>query len=116
MATSSPANLLLEGPRVDTEAILAPLMRGLSPVVACSAADLATFFAHGEASSSIAVRHVDRLTVAEQDGLGRWLSTAREGMRVIATSTTPLFAQVTEGRFSRALYYRLNTLLYRVTS
>jgi DNA-binding NtrC family response regulator len=31
-------------------------------------------------------------------------------VRVLALARAPLFAQVTDGRFSAALYYRINTV------
>ena len=102
------ANLLLIGPDAATREFLAPLMASLpSPVVFCNGAEPA--FPNGPVGSLI-VRDVGRLTRTHQQQLLEWLSDGSRSARVIATSATQVFPDVTSGVFSDGLYYRLNTV------
>ena len=100
------ANLLLIGPDAATSEFLAPLMESLPlPVVACSGAE--PEFPNGPVGSLI-VRDVGRLTRTHQEQLLEWLSDRSRSARVITTSATQVFPDVTSGVFSDGLYYRLN--------
>lgn len=102
------ANLLLIGPDAATREFLAPLLASLpSPVVYCNGAQ--PEFPNGPVGSLI-VRDVGRLTRTHQQQLLEWLSDRRRSARVIATSATQVFPDVTSGVFSDGLYYRLNTV------
>jgi DNA-binding NtrC family response regulator len=59
---------------------------------------------------SLIVRDVGRLTRTHQQQLLEWLSDGSRSARVIATSATQVFPDVTSGVFSDGLYYRLNTV------
>jgi len=102
------ANLLLIGPDAATREFLVPLLASLpSPVVYCNGAQ--PEFPNGPVGSLI-VRDVGRLTRTHQQQLLDWLSDRRRSARVIATSATQVFPDVTSGVFSDGLYYRLNTV------
>jgi transcriptional regulator of acetoin/glycerol metabolism len=107
------ANLLLIGPDAATSEFLGSLMESLpSPVVHCNGA--APEIPNGPVGSLI-VRDVGRLTQTHQQQLLEWLSARSGGARVITTSTTQVFSDVTSGDFSDGLYYRLNTVTLLLT-
>jgi hypothetical protein len=59
------------------------------------------------------IREVATLRAIEQQAWMSWLSTVTPHRRqVVATSSMPVFPLVTAGRFSMALYYRLNIVLW----
>lgn len=78
-----------------------------SPVVNCNGAE--PEIPDGPVGSLI-VRDVGRLTQPHQQQLLEWLSDESRRARVIATSATQVFPDVTNGVFSDSLYYRLNTV------
>jgi hypothetical protein len=61
-------------------------------------------------AGTLVVSHVDRLDAAQQEQLLRWID-AHSRVQVLALAPTSLFERVARGRFSAALYYRLNTVL-----
>jgi hypothetical protein len=64
---------------------------------------------------TLVLRDVERSTFNEQRLLSTWLlQLPSEGPRVVSTTTGSLWGLVTQGQFSAALYYRLNTLLLDV--
>ena len=107
------ANLLLIGPDAATSEFLGSLMASLpSPVVHCNGGE--PEIPLGPVGSLI-VRDVGRLTQPHQQQLLEWLSARSGGARVIATSPTQVFPNVTSGDFSDGLYYRLNTVTLLLT-
>jgi hypothetical protein len=102
------ANLLLIGPDDAAREFLAPLIASLPPpIVSCDgvAPELPNHHV-----GSLIVRDVAWLTWTHQQQLLDWLNGEGRGTRVVATSATDLFPNVTGGLFSADLYYRLNTV------
>jgi hypothetical protein len=64
----------------------------------------------GEAHDTLVVSNVHLLDAAQQRGLFRAIGAWRGRVRVIATSTAPLYPLVAAHQFDEALYYRLNIL------
>ena len=104
-------NILLEGPRVATEALLAELMPSLrTPTVALRGRRRLRI--PKGSTNALVVRDVHTLSALDQEHLMRWLS--EPGSRqVIATTEERLFSRVARGQFNEALYYRLNVILLR---
>jgi hypothetical protein len=65
-------------------------------------------------TGTLAIRDVDDLDARQQEQLVRWIALHAPGVRVLALAREPLFESVTHGRFSAALYYRLNTVVVEV--
>jgi hypothetical protein len=63
------------------------------------------------AAGTLIINDVDRLDEVQQDRLTRWIVTHCPGVQVLALARTPIFAKVVKGRFSAALYYRINTVV-----
>ena len=61
--------------------------------------------------ATIIVREVTRLDTTELLKLMAWLNATSPRVQVIATSTTPVFQAVQQGRFPADVYYRLNTVM-----
>jgi Sigma-54 interaction domain len=53
---------------------------------------------------------IDALSHDDQRQLLDWLELAGRRMRVVSTTSAPLFARVQAGAFVEPLYYRLNTI------
>ena len=56
------------------------------------------------------LRNVGRLSLAEQSALVDWFNRDSYQTQVISTSPNPIYPLIDRGRFSEALYYRLNTV------
>jgi hypothetical protein len=65
-------------------------------------------------SGTLVIRDVDRLGKRQQESLMRWMGDYCPRVQVLATARTPLFTQVLDGRFSPALYYRMNTAVVEI--
>jgi hypothetical protein len=65
-------------------------------------------------SGTLVIRDVDRLEERQQERLMQWMSTYCPCVQVLAMARAPLFPQVLDGRFSSALYYRINTAVVEV--
>lgn len=65
-------------------------------------------------TGTLVIRDVDRLDEQQQDRLGKWICAHCPRVQVLALARAPLFARVTDGRFSAALYSRLNTVVVEV--
>lgn len=100
-------NVLIEGQESDVEKTLVALTGDFR-------ADTCEWSAFDDATMPVAriiVREVTQLTILERQRLARWLNTAHPRVQLIATSSTPVFHAVEEGRFPADLYYRLNTVV-----
>jgi len=60
------------------------------------------------------IRDVDDLDVRQQELLSRWIALHAPSVQVLALAREPLFESVADGRFSAALYYRINTVVVEV--
>ena len=104
---SAHTNLLLEGQEPRLEAVLSVLMTRLSrPVTIWSPGTLST----GEDRGTLIVRRVDNFDDAQQKRLVHWLEKTAGGVRVVATTSVPLFAMVQRAAFLDRLYYLLNII------
>jgi hypothetical protein len=103
-------NVLIEGPRPLVDAVLADLTPHLPQPVSRNSHDVALppeLPAHG----TLILHAIGRLSRLEQRSLSTWIERAGDSSRIIATTTTSLFAAVLDGRFDETLYYRLNTMM-----
>jgi Sigma-54 interaction domain len=57
-----------------------------------------------------------RLTIDEQVRIVGWLEQVAGHVRVVSTTTVPIWPRVTRGEFNEVLYYRLNTVYVDVGS
>ena len=102
-------NILLEGPRASTDAVLRLLTPHLCGPVASNA-----FEVDAERPGSLVLQEVEALCGAEQDGLLGWLTDSGGRTQVVSTTTGSLFSLVARGLFDQTLYYRLNVILLQV--
>jgi len=99
------ANVLIEGKDAVTLQLVSALSRRIrKPLRMWSGGRLP------RRSATLIVRHTANLSIGAQNALLEWLNVTGDQRRVIATSSSPLFRLVTEGRFSADLYYRLNII------
>lgn len=107
-------NLLLEGPKAATEAVLLELQPHLRAESAGARRHRRLERPDGE--GAVILREVSTLTTSEQSRLLNRLNAAPGRSQLVSTSSEPLFAHVESGLFAEALYYKLNVILMRVGS
>jgi hypothetical protein len=61
-------------------------------------------------AGTLVIDDVERLDKGQQERLSRWIGVHGSAVRVLALARAPLYDQVADGRFSAALYYRINTV------
>jgi hypothetical protein len=61
-------------------------------------------------AASFIIHDVDQLSTDQQSELLEWLDQAAGRVRVISTTSAPLWPRVKNGSFHETLYYRLNVL------
>jgi Sigma-54 interaction domain len=61
-------------------------------------------------TGSLILNDVEELSLDEQRQLLEWLEPVGRSVRVISTTSAPLFPRVEAGAFNDTLYYRLNTV------
>ena len=109
VAVRTQHNLLLEGSPSDLEERLAALKPHLrEPLCEFRPSDGASVPQPRE--GTLILLEVARLDVAQQTTLLRWIE-ERVPMRIVSTSSQPLFSFVGSGAFPSELYYRLNVVL-----
>lgn len=106
-------NILLEGSRISTEAVLLLLGPSLREPVAWRRPG-ALFQIPSDTSGAFIVQDIADLSRAEQSRLLMWMNEPSHPKQVISTATEPLFPLVARGQFDETLYYRLNVVLLRV--
>src|SRR4051794_30507466 len=114
MAVRTEVNLLLEGSPSEIEGSLAALKPHLGePVCEFRRADGASLPQPRE--GTLILLEVARLDPAQQARLLRWFEECDERVpvRIVSTSSEPLFACVGSGAFPSELYYRLNAVLIK---
>lgn len=112
VAVRTQHNLLLEGSPSDTEERLAALKPHLrEPVCEFWPTDGACVPQPHE--GTLILLEVARLDAAQQTTLLRWFDQFEEPVpvRIVSTSSEPLFSFVGSGAFRSELYYRLNVVL-----
>jgi len=110
---TSRASVLLEGPRHATQAAIALLTPHMTAPILFIRGGASCEMTSGEIGGVI-LEDVGELSGEDQERLVRWLDAARPFTQTIATTTSPLFHDVSRGRFGAALYYRLNVILVTV--
>jgi sigma54-dependent transcription regulator len=110
---TSRASVLLEGPRDATQAAIALLTPHMTEPILSMRGGAPCEMTSGEIGGVI-LEDVGELSAEEQKRLVGWLDATRPFTQVIATTTSPLFHHVSRGRFTAALYYRLNVILVTV--
>jgi hypothetical protein len=110
---TSPVNGLLVGSPDFTAAAVAEMEQSLrQPLVWWSpdqGVDLPDLTA-----GTLVIRDVDDLDARQQEQLTRWIALHALRVQVLALAREPLFESVAGGRFSAALYYRMNTVVVEV--
>jgi hypothetical protein len=103
------ANILIEAQESDVEKTLVALTGDFR----CGTCEWNSLEHVPDASpvATIIVRDVTHLTTLELQRLMAWLNTTSPRVQLIATSTTPVFLAVQQGRFPADVYYRLNTVV-----
>jgi Sigma-54 interaction domain len=112
VAVHTQHNLLLEGSPSHTAEWLAALKPHLrEPMCEFRAADGACLPQPRE--GTLILLEVARLDEAQQTALLRWFDTfdGSVPVRIVSTSSEPLFSLVGSGAFPAQLYYRLNVVL-----
>jgi Sigma-54 interaction domain len=107
------ANLLLEGPEESTDAALLLLRRSLRGIVYWKRRT-APLEIPSVKARTVVVEEIDTLQAAEQSTLLTWTADTDETIRVVSTTTIPLYPLVARGLFDERLYYRLNTIFLRI--
>jgi hypothetical protein len=62
------------------------------------------------AAATLVLENVTRLTTDEQFRVLRWLDEVKNNVRVVSTTSVPIWPRVQAGVFNEVLYYRLNTV------
>jgi hypothetical protein len=109
---ASQANALLVGP-ADVMALVWTFVWPALPKPVCWA-DHLRFWLPPEGVPTLIVQGADELIESDQMGLLDWLQNEGQSTRVLATARHPVFPLVEQGTFAEALYYRLNTLTFRL--
>ena len=115
LATTTRHNLLLVGSSSATEALLDALKPHLrEPLRHCNPR---TGVSVPEATEgTLVLSEVAGLDMKQQAQLFRRLDQFEQRVRVVATTSEPLFPLVQAGAFLADLYYRLNIVLFDLTS
>ena len=107
---SSPVNALLIGPLPITAAAVARIERSARQPLAWWSPDQAVDVPE-LSTGTLVIRSVERLDKRQQERLAQWIAANSPRVRVVALAREPLYARVLDGRFSAALYYRVNTMV-----
>jgi len=103
-------NILIVAGDVEAERALEQIRPSLRPpIIVRSSTDTPNFDAIE--FGTLLVRQIDCLTTKQQRSLDALLSRAAGDVDVVAVASRQLFPLVTQGKFPRDLYYRLNTVL-----
>lgn len=103
-------NLLLLGAPGTTGLVLQMLDLGLrEPILTWRPGQPLVLPTYGHPATLI-LHDVDKLTSLDQHTVLRWLDHSRSRIRVVSTTSEPLWSRVQTGTFSERLYYRLNTV------
>ena len=107
---AGPANVLVEGPSVSTEAIVHAILRELQQPFIEWRPDTPP-----ATSAPLVILAVDRLDGSDQNQLLHSINSGEPNCprRLLTTCARPLFSLVEDGRFLANLYYRLNVILLR---
>jgi hypothetical protein len=109
-------NVLVTGTPPATGAFLRAVEAFLRPPVVC--VDAGDPLPSAPTSGTLVLRGIGRLSWDQQQALMDWYDEAKPkgSLQVVTLTETPLYPQVQAGVFLDALYYRLGTLLFQVSS
>ena len=106
------ANVLMVGPTETVEQLLAELLPHLESPVVCGTRDIDELTSSPDTIGTVVIRDVDGLSASQQQQLSCWLEHVPAApVRIVSTTSVPLFELVEAGLFPDVLYYRLNTVL-----
>jgi len=106
------ANVLVVGPHETVEQLLTELLPHLDSPVICGTPDIDALTSSTGTMRTVVIRDVDGLSARQQQRLSCWLEHGPAApVRIVSTTTVPLFELVEAGLFPDVLYYRLNTVL-----
>jgi Sigma-54 interaction domain len=103
-------NILLEGPKTWTDAVVLQLQPHFRPPITRKQSGVAFQLTGGDVGALI-LQDVDLLSAAEQTRLLAWMGSASRHTRIVSTTSSPLSPLVARGLFNGELYYRLNVIL-----
>lgn len=104
---SKPRAVLLIGSAEQTSPLVASLLPSWpAPIEICRAAT----FVPDAAIRTLVLQDAGEMSRVRQASLLGWMNETAGDARVIVAERRPLFPSVESGRFSSALYYRLNTI------
>jgi len=103
-------NILLEGPKAWTEAVLLRLQPHFRAPITRNGSGIAFQLIAGDVGALI-LQDVDLLSAAEQTRVLAWMGGASRHTKIVSTTARPLFPLVARGLFDDGLYYRLNMML-----
>jgi hypothetical protein len=103
-------HVLLVGPPSLTSVLLDAIRPALRQPMVEIGVDVASLPDEG----TVILRNVELLDARGQQALSTWMESS--AARVVTICEAPLYARVTDGRFSADLYYRLNILTLVVSS
>ena len=106
-------NLLLIGVEPEMWQPLQDQLPDLAPIVTWSPGKQLGFPSATETGTLI-LHGVDRMSSDDQKELLEWLEPSGRCVRVISTTSAPLYPHVEAGAFSDTLYYRLNTVTLEI--
>ena len=103
-------NLLLLGAPGATGLVLQRVDLGLrEPILTWRPGQPLVLPTYGHPATLI-LHEVDKLTSLDQHTVLRWLDHSSGRIRVVSTTSEPLWPRVQTGTFNEKLYYRLNTV------
>jgi Sigma-54 interaction domain len=108
-------NILLEGPKAWTQAVVLRLQPHFRPPITRERPGVAFHLTGGDVGALI-LQDVDLLSTAEQRRLLAWMSSASRHTKVVSTTAIQLFPLVARRLFDAGLYYRLNMMLLQADS
>ena len=108
-------NILLEGPKAWTDAVVRCLQPRAGPPITRKVSGV-RFQLTARDVGALILHDVDLLSAAEQTRVLAWLSGASRHTRIVSTTARPLFPVVARGLFDASLYYRLNMMLLQAES
>lgn len=103
-------NLLLVGTAGAIRIVMEMLWLELrEPILRCRPGQRLDLPSPGRAATLV-LHDVNELTKDDQESVLRWLDETAGRVRVVSTTTVPLWPRVKAGAFNDVLYYRLNTV------
>jgi hypothetical protein len=106
-------NVLLEGPKPSTDALVRLLVPHLPKPMRWNPIQTPYALLSRECGALV-LQNVGALARTQQRDLLRWINESNQRRQVVSISARPLFPLVACGLFDEVLYYRLSVMLLRV--